>query len=900
MKILIDMQGVQTSSRHRGIGRYTRELTAAFVTLAGSDHALRLAFNAALDGIDETLDAYAAHPCPPSHSTYGPLREVASDNPDNDARRDAAERVLTHAFDISGADIVWQSSVVEGFAEDALAPHGTIAPLSVATLYDLIPLHHPERMGRSRTRDWYMRRIDTLRQCDLLLAISDWVRNDAIERLGVAPERVVTIGAGVDDRFVPPPSREEALARAMRRFDLPGRFVLYTGGFDTRKNVEALFPAFAALPVEWRDTHRLVVAGRLDDATRERFTNARIRAGLNEHEVVFPGHVDDADLVLLYQACALFVFPSLQEGFGLPPLEAMACGAPTIASDATSIPEVVGDTTALFDASQPAAIAAAMHDVLSSPSRREALGHAGTLRATHFRWSRVAERAMRAMTERVIHHAARVPDDAPARDLPSYTLDAGCVNTLLPEIRRWPGTIHWQGPLPEASTLSAADRYRLHGYRGLLDDARPEDWSALLEGLVSNDLLRQRAVEDAIARGPAAQLSDDDLARVADALDRLRPTGSRWLIDVTEIAQRDHGTGIQRVVRSVLDHWLRHPPAGVRIEPVALRDGRYRHAHDYACALLGVPTPDDLPGDIVAITGAESFIGLDWAILSLTAGEPLLRTWRRAGVDFHFIVHDLLPITLPDAFHAQTRKDFLAWLRTSAALGDVMHCVSRSTADDLRRWLDTEALPRRPRVTTFPLGVTPSRPLREGSLSATLTGAIDARPTLLMVGTLEPRKGHVQALAALERLWSEGVDVNLAIVGKQGWFVGDLVERLTTHPERERRLFWLDDCDDTTLDTVYAASTALLAPSLGEGFGLPLIEAAQRGKPVIARDLPVFREVAGDHPAYFQAESPEELAEFLNGWLTDRPAPGAHAPWASWAESAQALARHVLSQRTAR
>jgi glycosyltransferase involved in cell wall biosynthesis len=118
-----------------------------------------------------------------------------------------------------------------------------------------------------------------------------------------------------------------------------------------------------------------------------------------------------------------------------------------------------------------------------------------------------------------------------------------------------------------------------------------------------------------------------------------------------------------------------------------------------------------------------------------------------------------------------------------------------------------------------------------------------------MVGTIEPRKGHAQTLAAFERLWSEEVDVNLTIVGKEGWngsqgtetVISDFIARLRAHSEYGRRLLWLRDISDEYLARVYAASTALIVASEGEGFGLPIIEAANYKLPVIARDIPVLR-----------------------------------------------------------
>ncbi|SEP05509.1 Glycosyltransferase involved in cell wall bisynthesis [Luteibacter sp. UNC138MFCol5.1] len=931
MKIQIDLQGVQTASRQRGIGRYTREATIAFLKLAEGRHDVELLFNAALDGVDEMLDRMVAESLRPRRRAYGPLRDTSSDTPANDARREAGERLLTHALDIGGADVVWLSSLIEGYASDALMPHRSPRQLTAATLYDLLPLQDPKGLGQSRARDWYSRRLEALRSCDLLLAISEWVRVDAIARLGLDPDRVVAIGAGVDERFRPAAAGSDNRAYLARHLLIERPFILYNGGTDTRKNVERLFPAYAALPDHLRDRVDLVVVGALDNATRERFDKAIRAASIAPHRIHLTGYVTDEDLVRLYQACELFVFPSAGEGFGLPPLEAMACGAPVIVNDATSLPEVVGSPAALFDANDVDAMAGAMSRVLDDPSFATALRDAGLLRAARFTWPKVAERALtaieRALTTRPesrspvatawVATSASIqapPDDA---QIPVYLADAAHASDVLHRLREWPGLVEWQGPFPDGDHLTAFDRYRAGGWKAV---ATPGgiDWpealraeaiamrtveshadgeasrAAWVEAFNGDSMVRQRGIEDEIAAHVAPRLSDTDLARVADAIDRSRPQrATRWLVDVTHISRHDLRTGIQRVVRNILGAWLRTPPVGVRIEPIAFRDGRYEHAHAYAAELLGVEVPEGLVEDPVSISGDEVFVGLDWAMESLPSSATLLRTWHRAGVGMHFVANDILPITLPDAFHPQAREAFVRWLERMTDLADAVHCISQSTADDIAQWLRAERRARPPALTVFPLGVEPLRESRPGLLEKDVAGAFAARPTLLMVGTIEPRKGHAQALDALDLLWASGADLNLAIVGKRGWLVTDLIRRIERHPELGKRLFWFEGCSDETLDAVYEASTALLAPSLGEGYGLPLIEAAQRGKPVIARSLKVFREVAGDYPAYFEGTTGTALATFLARWIVDRPAPGNRLTWPAWQAAAEALADRI-------
>jgi glycosyltransferase involved in cell wall biosynthesis len=170
---------------------------------------------------------------------------------------------------------------------------------------------------------------------------------------------------------------------------------------------------------------------------------------------------------------------------------------------------------------------------------------------------------------------------------------------------------------------------------------------------------------------------------------------------------------------------------------------------------------------------------------------------------------------------------------------------------------------------------------------------MDARPTFLMVGTLEPRKGHAHALTAFEALWADGHALNLVMVGKSGWLVDDLIERIRSHPESENQLFWLSNASDECLEDLYGRATCLLAASEAEGFGLPLIESARRGLPILARDLPVFREVAGSAAYYFTGNSDVVLSAHIADWLAlhkvgKAPAPDALA-WLTWQQSASQL-----------
>jgi glycosyltransferase involved in cell wall biosynthesis len=308
--------------------------------------------------------------------------------------------------------------------------------------------------------------------------------------------------------------------------------------------------------------------------------------------------------------------------------------------------------------------------------------------------------------------------------------------------------------------------------------------------------------------------------------------------------------------------------------------------------MLGVQSPQLEDAPIEARPG-DLFLGLDLASNSTTQNEPQLLALRRHGVAVWFVVYDLLPVLRPECFVYGAEKYYSDYLDTITYAADGIVTISRAVSDELAAWLAARPNRRQAplKLSYFHLGAdidasAPSTGLPDNA--AQVLAALKAAPTLLLVGTLEPRKGQAQTLAALELLWQKGVAVNLVIVGKNGWLVDALAKKLEEHPQREQRLFWLPGVSDEMLQQLYQGCAALLAPSEGEGFGLPLIEAAQHQLPIIARGIPVFREVAGEHAYYFEGKEPQALADAIEQWLALHAAgkapPSSALPWLTWAQ----------------
>jgi glycosyltransferase involved in cell wall biosynthesis len=1209
VKILLDLQGAQTVSRTRGIGRYTMSLARGLIRNAG-DHEIWVGMTAGCPETIAPIKEALADVLPERRMlVWSTVMPTGDSFWQHDGRLGLAQ-VVREAF-IAGLqpDLVHCSSIIEGAEENSVTTVNRHFPgvLTAATLYDLIPFLDRRYIADTNRERWYRGRLSELRRADLLLAISESSQREGRELLGLPEKRIVNVRAAIDDVFAPRTLTAETVAELTGRYEITKPFVMYSGGVDPRKNVPSLIMAFADLPAEVRAAHQLVLVGSGDPGIKPQLVSLARERGLDETDVIFTGFVSDDDMALLYNLAKTFVFPSQHEGFGLPPLEAMSCGTPTIAADNSSLPEVVADPEALFATGDTAAMSRAMARVLTDEKFRRELGDRGLKQARTFSWDDCARRALTAFEslyaeKRVVHQLPAAPyrprlalvSGLPPRHTPSrdrlvhlvqeldsfYNVDivtdesleawefegparlvgaeefdvvsgrydrivhrfvndprfsvvrgvqARHTGTVLLEdyyldlvphpltnerhataawaqavvesegydtlhrlvharqaerpterrplnravlesangvivtdqrvvqlaadeygetfVRDWvvvpplverrlsmdehrtprsavasfgDGSVHrhdlvvaaWlSSPLssdetaelliigqdadrpygkflvrmltaapsagrwrlvPESEAAEVLDSVRvvvdlsttpdstaspwLHecATRGIkvlgADDAGdgPLDlfttaglakavhtaWQAASRG---PDLTTQGdfaapyrdAIEKLHVEGPLAarvetlhvaglqpMLTTDDWGRAVVAVSRNSPSPTakrQLLLDLSTMVRIDARTGIQRVARSLARSLLLSPPEGFRTEPVYSDDsGDLRYARSYAADIVGLDAPN-MGDDLVVTRPGDVFVGLDlndrlfpmagWGAKESFLG-PVIEQLRSKGVSCQIVIYDLLPARKPDWF-PWPHHWFPNYLSHIVRRTDGLLCISRATAADAEAWIkeyepDRSGLP----VDWFHLGAD-----IESSVPSThVTPGFEKRwsdrgsgPSILMVGTVEPRKGHDQAVAAFTELWRRGVEANLVIVGHAGWGCDPLIRAMQGHPEWGRRLIWFKGASDAELLALYERSDGCLMASRGEGFGLPLIEAARYDIPVLARDLPVFEEVGGEHVAYFSGVDPVGLADSLATWfeaLAQGTAPhSSEIPWMTWDESAgqfmDALMRNI-------
>lgn len=313
------------------------------------------------------------------------------------------------------------------------------------------------------------------------------------------------------------------------------------------------------------------------------------------------------------------------------------------------------------------------------------------------------------------------------------------------------------------------------------------------------------------------------------------------------------------------------------------------------------------PGDVLLLIDSSWDAGFPW---------DDVREAQAQGALVGLVVYDLIPMQFPRVVGQPTHVLYSRWWDKARVIADFIIGISNSVLDDIDG-VDRARRPAgAPRATLrsgfFKLGAELDGALREGAVRDEVKAAFAAggivpstrypvlstQHTYLMVGMISPRKNHALAIDAFDRLWSAGADVRLAIAGNYGWDCSELMDRIRRHPQFGRKLFWFKDVSDSELDFGYRSAAGLVTASFAEGFNLPIVEALSKGCPVLASDLPVHREVGGDHAAYFYSGDAAGLAELITEQRQRGTLPGVASPesfrWPDWTESCRDLLSVVL------
>ena len=277
---------------------------------------------------------------------------------------------------------------------------------------------------------------------------------------------------------------------------------------------------------------------------------------------------------------------------------------------------------------------------------------------------------------------------------------------------------------------------------------------------------------------------------------------------------------------------------------------------------------------------------------------------KTIGVTIVSVIYDLIPLTHPQFFDERFVFVFEHWFKWVSHTADGFIAISKTIRDQVENYVRKEISDAKTQKQQwfeyFHLGHELDLVLRNRIVRPKVKDLFYKNKSVyLMVGTIEPRKNHAYLLDAFDLLWEKGLEVTLCFVGKVGWKCDALIERVETHDQYDHRLFMLNDLNDTELEYCYLESRSLVFPSYVEGFGLPLIEAMQRGLSAMASDIPVFREVGGDYLAYFELEKSQTLTKLILQYEESGVFPAAKKlenwSWLNWEDSTKQFLTRIIS-----
>ncbi len=540
MRIVIDMQGLQSMSRYRGIGRYSDAFVKAFIVTA-SRHEIYLLLNGISNqGADEIIREYEKLLPKKNIVVFDAVSPLSVISGWSEWRVKVSQKLREEFIYKLNPDIVLLTSLFEGVEDNSVSSIGLYRDIPTAVIfYDLIPYIYPEKfLSWTPMRKWYMDRIASLKRADLLLAISHSAAHEAKLYLDGFDGDIAVISSAVSERFAPGAAQKSVL----EKFGIDKNYIMLSSAYEPRKNFEGLIEAFALLPDELRYKYQLVLVTRISEKRRYRLQKLAKEAGVLE-SVILTGYVSDDELLSLYRGATLFVFPSIHEGFGLPPLEAMKCGVATIVSDRSSMPEVVANPDALFDPYDTKEISKRINEYLSDDKKRRELAEYGLNRARRFNWNRVAKDALKAIEELKTekkdnplppYERDRVAQteiiNAPDRISASLALKASIRNSLPlkgrgMEIKRW----RVEGPFDSSYSLALLNRetaraleslgievalHSTEGYGDFEPDSRYLDRYPDLKRMYRKSLQISHAEADVVSRNLYPARVDDMSGRV--------------------------------------------------------------------------------------------------------------------------------------------------------------------------------------------------------------------------------------------------------------------------------------------------------------------------------------------------------------------------------------------------
>lgn len=795
MKIGIDLKPFSTGSKYRGIGCFARGLIAELLKIDDRDlefHFLNL--YQPYQGDPELNENCRLYQYP-----MGPqIMEAGEKQLFRDTRtKDVIEGAVRHFLEQSQVDVmIFPSPNEYGNLYQAEWFHDVY---TVGIVHDLIPLLFPDQFLYDELyKKDYFQSLEFIKGLDLLLTNSQTTKDDVMKLLHIPEKKVSVIYGGIDQDYKI--LEKVNLKKIKEKYHISDSFIMFAGGIDFKKNIEMMILAYAKCGKDITERYQFVIVGKISQDEIDRYLLLARDNGI-EGRLVCTGFIPKTDLIELYNVTSLVVFPSLYEGFGLPVMEAMACGARVLTSNTSSLKEIAKGHATLVSPTSLKSITKGIRYIIQNPVATLKMADESVTYAETFNWKSSAERTINAIVQNYVQ-----------RKKESYSFD-----------------------ITEKMVKNIADVYADAGI--WLDEKQQEE--------IADELVK---------------IQDHEMAGVYDLQHRL-------LFDVTvvhEWLKAGYITGIARVSRELYYEFKKH----MQVTPVIVENIKGA----LQCSEISMDDYKIIRKNIELKKNDIFFMPeIQMRGIHVPQKHPYAKEFQKAGIKVYAVIHDILPLTMPKYFEEKTAKGFHAYVKEILENYNGIICVSKCVADDVIRYYKKHALVPADKVKIgyFHHGQDTFYEQQDETVSYAIQQFFETDQRIyLMLGTVEPRKGHQLVLDAFETMWKNGSRSKLCIVGHVGWNMEKFITRIKEHPQAGSKLAFFEGVKDSEVKYAYQHAQCLIQASAGEGFGLPLIEAGRYHLPILCSDIEVFHEVAGEHANYFKRNKDDlikKMTEFENG-----------------------------------
>lgn len=389
MRLVIDLQALQTESRYRGIGHYSFSLVKEILSIA-INHEIIILLNdyENIDDIKEQLTKVNKNVHVKVFSTLTNLIEII---PDSLPRILISEDIRNNFIDNLNPDFLLISSVFEGAGSDFVLSIEKDKKYKIGIIgYDLIPLTDEEKyISDPNIKNWYYRKLDSVRKSDYIYAISESAGDEFHSLLNISKNKIINISSACDSVYHQLP-KGSFCKNNLIKYGIEKDFILYSGALDDRKNLTSLLLAYSKLSLQEKNKYQILLVGKYSEQDKSKLDSFSMSLGIKDGTIKYTGFISTNELATIYNLCRAFVFPSLHEGFGLPVLEAISCGAPTICSNCSSLPQVINNDKATFDPLDINEFKDKLHLILEDDEFRNYCRKQGLKQSKNFSWKKTA------------------------------------------------------------------------------------------------------------------------------------------------------------------------------------------------------------------------------------------------------------------------------------------------------------------------------------------------------------------------------------------------------------------------------------------------------------------------------------------------------------------------------